>query len=409
MDTVFSSIIPVPTSTSQHHPYPAGNHFTVSQLVEAYANWYFTGERQQRRYTSNYAKLVKKYLIYCLKNNKPVAFGHIDYRSMVKPSYISPVKSFLFFYQQLGCPPVTSDPIQTKRAPAGNELVLQFIYEAGQLRGDESKSTYQKSLNAFFLWLEKQRQQGDMSVGFDGPGVERFVHDCRQRRLSPFTINLRIAALKALAKWVLENAERFSFNEVQKKGMDLVTRVTPLATEKTFYKEALTKQQRYQLIEQCTEPLTTCLVSLMVYSGLRTVELIRLRHGDINLVEGMILVLGKGKYTQQKVKLFKPTMDHLRCYLEHHHSGCADDLLFPQLTTRKVRHHVDAIFLKSGLKAKGISAHSLRHTAAQLLLEAGVDGVYVQQHLRHARFDTTQLYTKRKTKELYMTKLPDDF
>jgi len=54
-----------------------------------------------------------------------------------------------------------------------------------------------------------------------------------------------------------------------------------------------------------------------------------------------------------------------------------------------------------------MSAHSLRHTVGQLLLENGVSLKHVQQHLRHETIETTQFYTKKQTIKSYLKQMPD--
>ncbi|OIN55652.1 hypothetical protein BLX24_28970 [Arsenicibacter rosenii] len=351
--------------------------------------------------------MIARYLKHCLQTNVPVAYGLETYPE-ARPAYLSPVRKFLEFYRLRGCPPVVADPVAQKAPPASNELVLQFIYQAVNLRGDESKATYQKSLNAFFEWMQQQRTWGNDLSGFDAVSVGQFMSELRQQGYSAFTINLRLSALKALARFVLEHPRKFKLDDEPREGLAAIEKVSALSLEQTVYKDALSAENRDKLLSECDDPETLAMISLMVYSGLRTVELTRLQVRDLDLPNGIVYVLGKGKYTREAVKLFKHSIDVIRMLFSQRPDLQSIDPVFPELTTRKVRRLVDAALEKSGLKREGISAHSLRHTAAQLLLEKGVDGIYVQQHLRHARFDTTQMYTRKKTRELYLDKLPDE-
>lgn len=385
-----------------------GDHYTVTQIIHAFADWYFTGARAASRSTSNYPVLAARYVNYCLEQNVPLLFGITTYKELVRKSYISPVNRFLVFYQERGCPPVIVDPPKEKGAPAGNELVLQFIYQAGSLRGDESKATYQKSLNAFFDWLEGKRASGHTLIGFDAVGIEQFMAEMRQRHYSAFTINLRLSALKALARFVLENPRKFPLDDDQWEGLAAIEKVNTLSLEQIVYKDALSVEDRDKLLSDCDDPETKAMISLMVYSGLRTVELTRLQVQDLDMQTGIVYVLGKGKYMREAVKLFRHSIEAVQELIRQRPDRQGKGFLFPDLSTRKIRRLVDAALAVSGLKRQGISAHSLRHTAAQLLLEKGVDGIYVQHHLRHARFETTQMYTRKKSRELYLNKLPDD-
>jgi site-specific recombinase XerD len=75
------------------------------------------------------------------------------------------------------------------------------------------------------------------------------------------------------------------------------------------------------------------------------------------------------------------------------------------LTTRSV-----AKFFKAALDASGVekeaTPHSLRHSFATHLLEAGTDIRYIQQLLGHARLETTRIYTKVRDPKLLRIKSP---
>ena len=97
-----------------------------------------------------------------------------------------------------------------------------------------SKATYTKSLNAFFSWVEDARQQGNELVGFDALSVEAFISESRRQGQSPFTINVRLSAIKALAGWVLAHPQKFPLPEENRQGLSAIARVGTLATEKMY-------------------------------------------------------------------------------------------------------------------------------------------------------------------------------
>ena len=61
---------------------------------------------------------------------------------------------------------------------------------------------------------------------------------------------------------------------------------------------------------------------------------------------------------------------------------------------------VPKTLLKAGLDSTQYSAHKLRHTAATLMLQNGVDVKTVQEVLGHENLNTTQIYTHIENTEL---------
>ena len=67
-----------------------------------------------------------------------------------------------------------------------------------------------------------------------------------------------------------------------------------------------------------------------------------------------------------------------------------------------VHHMLKEAFLKAGLDPSRYSAHKLRHTAATLMLQNGVDVRTVQEVLGHTNLNTTQIYTHIDNAELHI-------
>jgi site-specific recombinase XerD len=150
----------------------------------------------------------------------------------------------------------------------------------------------------------------------------------------------------------------------------------------------------------------------MLLEGLRTVEVTRLERADIDFVRKKLWVLGKGKHTRKAVKLFDSCAEALELYLQSVTHGEASSRqngpLFPELRrTHQIRYLVDKHLRSGGMKRAKLSAHSLRHSAGQILIQQGVAPVHVQRQLRHEQFETTQFYIKKQTETDYMQQMPD--
>ena len=388
--------------------------YTVSQLIR-----YFGADLPK---SSNYPRHAKAFVENCLKKRFPIdGISFARFTAELPPNRVSPIRKFLLFYQTIGCPSVVADPKTTKIPPAANELVLTFIREAKSLRGDRSKETYTKALNAFFSYLDGQlaleqsagpslRRTGSASLS--GLTVSDFVQHLKDNQYSAFTINLYLSAIKQLAAWCIRRREDLNLGEEQLNALRDIDDVRGLAIERTFYKDSLEANERQQILSEVETTRDKAVLVLLGLEGLRTVEVTRLKLGDLDFDQHQIQVLGKGKSTKKAIKFFAACRQVLQTYLEETNrwpipQGRRGEYLFDNLKTHQIRYVVDKQLKKHGLKRVGMSAHSLRHTVGQLLLEEGVSLEHVQQHLRHETLETTQFYTKKKTRKTYFQQMPD--
>ena len=139
-------------------------------------------------------------------------------------------------------------------------------------------------------------------------------------------------------------------------------------------------------------------ILLMTATGIRIGELITLRLGDLDAAVGSIRVRGKGK-RERTVYVANAALLRL---LKSHVSGRqgiapVDDPLFVNmrgrpLTTQALRQRIRKAAEAASI-ARRVTPHMLRHTAATLLIEKGVDIRFVQRLLGHASISTTEIYT----------------
>ena len=382
---------------------------TVSQLVR-----YFAADLPK---SSNYPRHTKAYIEFCLKESFGIdKLSFARFTAGLPPNRISPIRKFLLFYQTIGCPTIVADPKTTKIPPAANELILRFIREAKSLRGDRSKETYTKALNAFFMYVDEQTRQGQPAA-LSGLTVSDFVQHLKNNQYSAFTINLYLSAIKQLATWCIRRREYLQLNDEQLNTLRDIDDVRGLAIERTFYKDSLEAHERQQVLDDAETTgqhpaRTKAILVLLALEGLRTVEVTRLKLGDLDFERHQLQILGKGKSTKKAIKFFAVCRQVLQTYLEETDrwpvpQGRKGEYLFDNLKTHQIRYIVDKQLKKLGLKRVGMSAHSLRHTTGQLLLEDGVSLEHVQQHLRHETLETTQFYTKKKTSKAYFRQMPD--
>lgn len=383
---------------------PGRRPITVSQLINQFTAWL--------EKPGNYPRLARPFVLYCIEHQLPFDRGSLLIYAQGKAgNQVSPVRKFLLFYTMQGLPTVVPDPPPHKRIPvAANELILGYLSEATHLRGDKTRENYTQALNAFFAYIMEENE-ANRPASFSAKTIGQYVNDLRARGLSAFTINFYLSPIKQLTDWVIKNRARLGLTDQQSDGLRDVQLIRGLAIERGFYKDSLDETERDDLLASIRDATDHAIVSLLVLEGLRTVEVTRLSIGDIDFERERLQVRGKGKGTKKAIKLFTPCADALRQYLQ---SGDAPPLtsprsspLFPNLKTAQIRYRVDKYLVALNLKRPKMSAHSLRHTAGQIMIDKGVEPMWVQRHLRHELFETTQFYIKKQTEKDYFVKMPD--
>lgn len=143
------------------------------------------------------------------------------------------------------------------------------------------------------------------------------------------------------------------------------------------------------------------LLLLAVQTGLRISELTGLTHADVHLGTGAhVACHGKGR-KDRITPLTSGTVAELRSWLTEQGSG-PEAPLFPthrgsKLSRDAIEHRIrryaqQAAAQCPSLQHKKVTAHTLRHTTAMRLLQAGVDTSVIALWLGHVSVDTTQIY-----------------
>ena len=148
-----------------------------------------------------------------------------------------------------------------------------------------------------------------------------------------------------------------------------------------------------------------CILTLFLNCGLRISELVNLNITDVR--ENQLRVLGKGN-KERILFLNDACQSAINDWLVDRNTLTLVDknALFVTLQNRKristaavhklVKKHIAA----AGLDSTQYSAHKLRHTAATLMLQNGVDVRTLQEVLGHDHLNTTQIYTHIDNEDL---------
>lgn len=149
-----------------------------------------------------------------------------------------------------------------------------------------------------------------------------------------------------------------------------------------------------------------CIITLFLHCGLRLSEMANL---NLSSISGNCLrVTGKGN-KQRELFLNETCIDVLNNYLEFRRkivskSGHENALFLSQqrsrITPRMIEVFVKKYMEKAGLDITKFSTHKLRHTAATLMFQSGVDIRVLQDVLGHENLGTTQIYTHIGDKQI---------
>ena len=213
------------------------------------------------------------------------------------------------------------------------------------------------------------------------------------------TVNLYLMSVKQFFKWA------------QAEGIynDIAAHIKPIRQDRTFKKDNLTSKQAAGVLSGIDRDTLQgkrdyAIISLMICTGLRTVEVCRADIGDIRTVGDFtaLFIQGKGHGAKDNfVKLPAQVESAIRAYLTCR--GKADDTepLFAsiahrnageRMTTRSISRIAKEAMIDAGINDDRHTAHSLRHTAGTLALLNGSTVQETMQLLRHKDISTTMIY-----------------
>jgi integrase/recombinase XerD len=174
--------------------------------------------------------------------------------------------------------------------------------------------------------------------------------------------------------------------------------------------KVLTKQEIKELFHATHFGRNRLMLQFMYGSGSRVSEVVKLKIDDLNFKEKTAMIrAGKGN-KDRLIILSKDWISDLKKYLKK--KKIYSDFVFSKkngkpLSTDTVQRIVKESAIKAGI-TKHVTPHSLRHSYATHLLEAGTNIRYIQSLLGHASLNTTQIYTSVANDQLKKVESPLD-
>ena len=156
----------------------------------------------------------------------------------------------------------------------------------------------------------------------------------------------------------------------------------------------LSKEDVKSMIENTNNLKHRCIISLLYSAGLRRSELLNLKLNDIDSSRMLIHVVDAKGNKDRYTLLSENTLMDLRSYYKQWRPSnyLFESPIKGKYSASSIAKIVVNASIKAGIK-KHVTAHTLRHSFATHLLEAGTDLRYIQLLLGHNSSKTTEIYT----------------
>jgi integrase/recombinase XerC len=275
---------------------------------------------------------------------------------------------------------------------------------------------YQQELTAFIEFLRSEKQLSIHTQTNYQRDLQKFADYCQKFSLMDLAeirtqhVRQMVAQLhrqglggKSLSRWL--SAMRSFFEFAIRKGWAKNNPADAIQAPKSPKKlpKVLDVDQTAQFVSIEGDSILAlrdrALLELIYSSGLRLAEVVGLNMGDMDLLEALVTVLGKGSKTRI-LPIGSHAVTALNTWLPQRKMllrDIAEQAVFitqkgTRITHRAVQLRMQQLSVKQGMDTP-VHPHMLRHSFASHMLESSGDLRLVQEMLGHANISTTQIYT----------------
>lgn len=273
-----------------------------------------------------------------------------------------------------------------------------------------TRCTYRKGLRNFLTWLSHSGRTLECASKED---VIAYKESLIASNRKAQTINLYIMTVKRFFTWA----------EDERLYPNITKGIKTIRKKEGFVKMHLTELQCEELLRQLARQSQRnyAMGKLMLLTGLRTIEVSQLNLEDITLRDGKRIAMVRCKGHELKDELvvltpeaWRPIYDYLgtRALVKKSNEplflarkyGTSDQRLTPHEISRIIKRAMRA----AGIDSREYSAHSLRHTAATMILSHGGTLDDVRKMLHHTSVNVSQIYVESLERENRITNAPEE-
>jgi integrase/recombinase XerC len=287
--------------------------------------------------------------------------------------------------------------------------IAQFAAFLAKERNDSPHTVkaYGRDLQDFAAFCDRYYGGAWRWAGVDRLAIRGWLGAMQQRGLAKRSVARALSALRTFYRF-LNAIEGVEVNPARAMRTPKPARPLPAHLDRSEIERVFAEAEQRSAAGGFGAARDLAMLELFYSTGVRLSELVGLNDEDVDLVSDQAKVRGKGK-KERLVPIGRHAGRALRAYYRQRDalapSGTADRRAVfvnrrgRRLTVRGVQLAIKRLFATLA-RGRELHVHSLRHSFATHLLDAGADLRAVQELLGHASLSTTQVYTHTSVERL---------
>jgi len=269
----------------------------------------------------------------------------------------------------------------------GKQSVIDFLYQ--KHLNNCKPNTLSNYCTSIIPFLYFARSKGIRQLNQLTPAdLEAFVEHQQDRGMKPSTIRLHLILIYSFLRYLMENNELPS---------DRFIRKIHIRTPDTLPK-AMTPNDVRRLMSVIDDIRNCAMILMLLRTGMRIGELLRLKIHDIRFSERKVLIWEGEKNCIGRVVCISDDAIHALIRWFDIRNPDIENVFYSQrrcfMSYTTARAMFKKYLDKAGLACKNYGLHSLRHTFATDLLNAGMHLECLQQLLGHSSLEMTLRYAR---------------